>query len=157
MCWSGVFWKGARPLLICSNILKLLPAPISAIFLLLASAFLPFLPMTSVQLLLLNLLYDILCIVMPWDNVDEEETMFPRDWSGKTLGRFMMSFGPISSLFDIATFLFLLPVSHAVRMGNLSEAYRSCLTASVCVTVPNGMVFGVHVDAGADPAFSANP
>ena len=72
-----------------------------------ASAFLPFLPMTSIQILLLNLLYDILCIVLPWDNVDEEETLSPRDWSGKTLGRFMMSFGPISSLFDIATFLFL--------------------------------------------------
>ncbi len=72
-----------------------------------ASAFLPFLPMTSVQILLLNLLYDILCIVLPWDNVDEEETLSPRDWSGKTLGRFMLSFGPISSLFDIATFLFL--------------------------------------------------
>ena len=72
-----------------------------------ASAFLPFLPMTSIQILLLNLLYDILCIVLPWDNVDEEETLSPRDWSGKTLGRFMMSFGPISSLFDIVTFLFL--------------------------------------------------
>ena len=72
-----------------------------------ASAFLPFLPMTSVQILLLNLLYDILCIVLPWDNVDEEENMSPRDWSGKTLGRFMLFFGPISSLFDIATFLFL--------------------------------------------------
>ena len=72
-----------------------------------ASAFLPFLPMTSIQILLLNLLYDILCIVLPWDNVDEEETLSPRDWSGKTLGRFMMSFGPLSSLFDIATFLFL--------------------------------------------------
>ena len=72
-----------------------------------ASAFLPFLPMTSVQILLLNLLYDILCIVLPWDNVDEEETLSPRDWSGKTLGRFMLSFGPISSLFDMATFLFL--------------------------------------------------
>ena len=72
-----------------------------------ASAFLPFLPMTSLQLLLLNLLYDVLCIILPWDNVDEEETLSPRDWSGKTLGRFMLSFGPISSLFDIATFLFL--------------------------------------------------
>ena len=72
-----------------------------------ASAFLPFLPMTSIQILLLNLLYDILCIVLPWDNVDEEETLSPRDWSGKTLGRFMMSFGPLSSLFDIATFLLL--------------------------------------------------
>lgn len=72
-----------------------------------ASAFLPFLPMTSLQILLLNLLYDILCIILPWDNVDEEETLSPRDWSGKTLGRFMLFFGPISSIFDIVTFLFL--------------------------------------------------
>lgn len=72
-----------------------------------ASAFLPFLPMTAIQLLLLNLLYDILCIVLPWDNVDDEEVTVPKDWSGKTLGRFMKSFGPISSLFDIATFAFL--------------------------------------------------
>ncbi|EQE59209.1 cation transporting ATPase, family protein [Clostridioides difficile CD45] len=72
-----------------------------------ASAFLPFLPMTSIQILLLNLLYDTLCIVLPWDNVDEEEMLSPRDWSGKTLRQFMLSFGPISSLFDIVTFLFL--------------------------------------------------
>lgn len=72
-----------------------------------ASAFLPFLPMTALQLLLLNLLYDVLCIILPWDNVDEEETLSPREWSGKTLGQFMLSFGPISSLFDIVTFLFL--------------------------------------------------
>lgn len=72
-----------------------------------ASAFLPFLPMTSIQILLLNLLYDTLCIVLPWDNVDEEEMLSPRDWSGKTLRQFMLSFGPISSLFDITTFLFL--------------------------------------------------
>lgn len=72
-----------------------------------ASAFLPFLPMTSLQILLLNLLYDVLCIILPWDNVDEEETLSPKDWSGKTLGQFMLFFGPISSLFDIVTFLFL--------------------------------------------------
>ena len=72
-----------------------------------ASAFLPFLPMTSLQILLLNLLYDVLCIILPWDNVDEEETLSPKDWSGKTLGRFMLFFGSISSLFDIVTFLFL--------------------------------------------------
>lgn len=63
--------------------------------------------MTSIQILLLNLLYDTLCIVLPWDNVDEEEMLSPRDWSGKTLRQFMLSFGPISSLFDITTFLFL--------------------------------------------------
>lgn len=72
-----------------------------------ASAFLPFLPMTSLQLLLLNLLYDVLCIILPWDNVHIEETLSPRDWSGKTLGCFMLTFGPISSLFDIITFIFL--------------------------------------------------
>ena len=82
-----------------------------------ASAFLPFLPMTSLQILLLNLLYDILCIIFPWDNVDEEETLSPRDWSGKTLGRFMLFFGPISSLFDIVTFLFLYYILCPVLCG----------------------------------------
>ena len=72
-----------------------------------ASAFLPFLPMTAIQLLLLNLLYDTLCIVLPWDLVDPEDYRKPREWSGKTLGRFMRWFGPISSAFDILTFLFL--------------------------------------------------
>lgn len=72
-----------------------------------ASIFLPFLPMLSVQLLLLNLLYDILCLVLPWDNVDEDIYSLPREWSGRTLGRFMRFFGPISSIFDIVTFGFL--------------------------------------------------
>ncbi len=72
-----------------------------------ASVFLPFFPMTSVQLLLLNLLYDTLCLVLPWDQVDETACSRPLEWSGRTLGRFMRAFGPISSIFDILTFLFL--------------------------------------------------
>ena len=72
-----------------------------------ASVFLPFFPMTSVQLLLLNLLYDTLCLVLPWDRVDEETCLRPLEWSGRTLGRFMRVFGPISSIFDILTFAFL--------------------------------------------------
>lgn len=72
-----------------------------------ASIFLPFFPMTSVQLLLLNLLYDILCLVLPWDKVDNEICSNPLDWSGQKLSRFMMTFGPISSIFDIITFVFL--------------------------------------------------
>ena len=63
--------------------------------------------MTSIQLLLLNLLYDVLCLILPWDNVDEELYCKPRDWSGKTLGRFMLFFGPISTIFDLTTFVFL--------------------------------------------------
>lgn len=72
-----------------------------------ASVFLPFFPITSIQLLLLNLLYDILCLVLPWDYVDEDACVRPLEWSGRTLGRFMRFFGPVSSLFDILTFLFL--------------------------------------------------
>lgn len=72
-----------------------------------ASVFLPFFPITSVQLLLLNLLYDILCLVLPWDRVDGEMCARPLEWSGRSLGRFMVFFGPISSVFDIITFAFL--------------------------------------------------
>ena len=72
-----------------------------------ASVFLPFFPMTSLQLLLLNLLYDTLCLILPWDHVDEETCSRPLEWSGRTLGRFMRFFGPISSCFDILTFSYL--------------------------------------------------
>ena len=72
-----------------------------------ASVFLPIFPRTALQLLLLNLLYDILCLALPWDQVDEEVCLKPLVWSGKTLGRFMRFFGPISSCFDILTFGYL--------------------------------------------------
>lgn len=72
-----------------------------------ASVFLPFFPMTSLQILLLNLLYDILCLVLPWDHVDRITCSRPLEWSGRTLGRFMRFFGPISSVFDIVTFAYL--------------------------------------------------
>ena len=72
-----------------------------------ASVFLPFFPMTSVQLLLLNLLYDILCLALPWDHVDQDILAKPLEWSGRTLGRFMRFFGPISSIFDLLTFAYL--------------------------------------------------
>ena len=72
-----------------------------------ASVFLPFFPMTSIQLLLLNLLYDILCLILPWDNVDTDLLTKPLEWSGRTLGKFMTFFGPLSSVFDLLTFVFL--------------------------------------------------
>jgi P-type Mg2+ transporter len=71
---------------------------------LLASAFLPFLPMLPVQLLVQNLLYDISQIAIPFDNVDEELLRRPQRWNPGELGRFMLYFGPISSIFDILTF-----------------------------------------------------
>ena len=72
-----------------------------------ASVLLPFFPMTSVQLLLLNLLYDILCLILPWDTVDGDFLSKPLEWSGKTIGKFMTFFGPLSSVFDLLTFAFL--------------------------------------------------
>lgn len=72
-----------------------------------ASVLLPFFPMTSIQLLLLNLLYDILCLILPWDHVDADLLTKPLEWSGRTLGKFMTFFGPVSSLFDLLTFVFL--------------------------------------------------
>lgn len=71
---------------------------------LIASAFLPFLPMLPLQLLVQNLLYDISQIAIPFDNVDEELVKKPLKWNPADIGRFMVFFGPISSVFDITTY-----------------------------------------------------
>jgi len=71
---------------------------------LVASAFLPFLPMLPLQLLVQNLLYDIGQTGIPFDNVDPELVTRPLQWNPADIGRFMLFFGPISSLFDMATF-----------------------------------------------------
>lgn len=74
---------------------------------LVASAFIPFLPMLSIQLILLNLIYDLSCSAIPWDNVDEEFLKIPRKWDSSSMGRFMLWIGPISSIFDITTYAVL--------------------------------------------------
>ena len=73
-----------------------------------SSIFLPFLPATAAQLLLLNLCYDATCLALSWDNVDDAEIARPKAWSGKGLGSFMLHFGFASSAFDIITFAILL-------------------------------------------------
>lgn len=87
-----------------------------------ASIFLPFMPMNAIQILLLNLLYDCLCIILVWDNVDIQAYQQPQRWSGKTLSRFMLTFGPISSLFDIITFILLYLIIAPAACGNLPYA-----------------------------------
>jgi len=74
---------------------------------LVASAFLPFLPMAAVHLLLLNLVYDLCCTAIPWDNVDTEFIARPRKWDASSIGRFMAWMGPTSSVFDIMTYVIL--------------------------------------------------
>ncbi|MCS7023153.1 MAG: cation transporting ATPase C-terminal domain-containing protein, partial [Gemmataceae bacterium] len=71
---------------------------------LVAGAFLPFLPMLPLHLLVQNLLYDISQIAIPFDNVDEELVRKPQRWNPGHIGRFMVCFGPVSSIFDILTF-----------------------------------------------------
>lgn len=74
---------------------------------LVASAFIPFLPMLPLQLLVLNLIYDLSCISIPWDNVDPEYLCKPRKWNASSIGKFMLWIGPTSSVFDITTYLLM--------------------------------------------------
>jgi len=78
-----------------------------------ASLFLSFLPMLPTQILLNNLLYDVSEMTIPTDEVDEEQLERPSHWDLGLIRRFMVFFGPISSLFDFAMFAILLLVFHA--------------------------------------------
>jgi len=77
------------------------------------SIFLPFLPMLPVQILANNMLYDFSQMTIPTDKVDEERLLKPSKWNFKNIKRFILFFGPISSLFDYATFFVMLYVFHA--------------------------------------------
>jgi len=72
-----------------------------------ASAFLPFLPMLPIQILMLNLIYDISCITIPWDNVDSNYLKIPRKWDPSSISKFMIWIGPTSSVFDITTYVLM--------------------------------------------------
>lgn len=78
-----------------------------------ASALLSFLPMLPSQILLNNLLYDSSQLAIPTDNVDAEQLHAPSHWNIAFIRRFMLTFGPISSLFDFLTFGLMLGVLHA--------------------------------------------
>jgi Mg2+-importing ATPase len=78
-----------------------------------AAAFLPFLPMLPFQILLNNLLYDASQMTIPTDRVDEEQLVRPSHWDIRFIRRFMIRFGPISSVFDFATFAVMLWVFNA--------------------------------------------
>lgn len=94
-----------------------------------ASVLLPFLPMVSVQLILLNLIYDLSCTAIPWDNVDEEFLAVPRKWDASSVGKFMLWIGPTSSIFDWITYLFMyfvfcpMFVSHGILFNDLANHF----------------------------------
>ncbi|MGL5575137.1 MAG: magnesium-translocating P-type ATPase [Sarcina sp.] len=76
----------------------------NSISVLMASIFLPFVPMLPIELLIQNLVYDITQVFLPWDRVDEELIAKPRKWDSKDIGKMMIVFGPTNSIFDICTF-----------------------------------------------------
>lgn len=84
-----------------------------------ASAFLPFMPMLSMHLLLLNLIYDLSCTAIPWDHVDAEFLKIPRKWDASSIGKFMVWIGPTSSVFDITTYLLMYFVICPMMCGGL--------------------------------------
>jgi Mg2+-importing ATPase len=75
-----------------------------------ASAFLPFLPMTPIQILTNNMLYDFSQAPIPTDSVDEELVALPMPWNVDQIKRFILCIGPISSIFDYSTFFVMLYV-----------------------------------------------
>ncbi|WP_333789210.1 magnesium-translocating P-type ATPase [Parolsenella catena] len=114
-----------------ANMIKYVKMTVSSNFgniasVLVAAALLPFLPMTAVQLLLLNLIYDLTCTAIPWDNVDEDAIRTPRRWDTASVRRFMVAFGPLSSVFDILTFaalfFFVCPAVAGGAWGTLDAA-----------------------------------
>ena len=94
------------------NIIKYIKMTASSNFgnvfsMLVASIFLPFLPLLPVQILVLNLLYDISQLSIPFDRMDDDYLRKPRRWDAGDIGRFMVWIGPVSSIFDITTFALL--------------------------------------------------
>ncbi|MDD4181924.1 MAG: magnesium-translocating P-type ATPase [Victivallaceae bacterium] len=110
------------------NIIKYIKMTASSNFgnmfsVLVASAFLPFLPMLPLQILVLNLIYDISCISIPWDNVDDEYLRKPRKWDASSIGKFMLWIGPTSSVFDITTYcLMFFVICPAILGGSYATA-----------------------------------
>ncbi len=97
---------------------------------LVASAMLPFLPMESLHLIILNLIYDLSCTAIPWDNVDDDLLDKPCQWEAGSIKSFMLWIGPISSIFDITTYIFMyfilcpLVISHGVLFHDLAKVYQ---------------------------------
>ena len=103
-----------------------------------ASIFLPFLPMAPIQVLTNNLLYDFSQTTIPTDRVDDEYLMAPRQWDIGNLTKFVLTIGPISSIFDYLTFFMMLYVFHAWDKPALFQAgwfVESLLTQTLIIHI----------------------
>lgn len=98
-----------------------------------ASAFLPFLPMLPSQILLNNVLYDSSQLALPTDRVDPEALARPTQWDIGLIRRFMLWFGPVSSVFDFATFALLYQVFKLDEAGFQSGWFVESLATQTLV------------------------
>ena len=102
------------------------------------SLFLPFLPMAPIQVLTNNLLYDFSQTAIPTDNVDEEYIAAPRHWDISNVFKFMVFVGPISSIFDYATYAMMLFVFNAWTNPSLFQTgwfVESLLTQTLIIHI----------------------
>ena len=120
------------------NTMKYIKATTSSNFgnvfsVLIASIFLPFLPMLPIQLLFLGLIYEIASMSLPWDDMDKEYLYLPKKWEASSIQKFMVWFGPTSSIFDVTTFIitfFLIAPSIAGgQFVNLNEGQQALFIA----------------------------
>ncbi len=100
-----------------------------------ASIFLPFLPMAPIQVLLNNFLYDLSQLAIPTDTVDEEYVRRPRPWDISSIRRFMVTFGPISSVFDFLTFGLLLWLGVSEKMFHTGWFIESFCTQALVIHI----------------------
>ena len=103
-----------------------------------ASIFLPFLPMKPIQILTNNLLYDISQLAIPFDNVDKDYIKKPRKWKIDDIRRFIIYIGPISSIFDYATYFVMLFIFNSWNNPSLFQTgwfVESLLTQTLIIHV----------------------
>ncbi|MGT2932649.1 magnesium-translocating P-type ATPase [Streptococcus catagoni] len=122
------------------NMMKYIKLTLSSNFgnvfsILIASIFLPFLPMLSMQLLVQNLIYDISQLTIPWDKVDEEAISKPVKWDVNQLWNFTLKIGPVSSVFDIISFLVLWYVIKANTLAEQSVFQAGWFIVGICTQV----------------------
>ncbi|MDN6195301.1 MAG: magnesium-translocating P-type ATPase [Atopostipes suicloacalis] len=123
---------------IFGNTMKYIKATTSSNFgnvfsVLIASLFLPFLPMLPIQLLFLGLIYEISSMSIPWDHMDEEYLYTPKKWEAASIQKFMVWFGPTSSIFDVTTFLisffYIAPAVAGASYGSVSGEQEALFIA----------------------------
>lgn len=100
-----------------------------------ASLFLPFLPLLAKQILLNNFLSDVPSLAIASDNVDPDQLRRPRHWDIRFVRRFMISFGLVSSLFDFATFVFLLFFAHATEAAFQTAWFVESLLTELAIVL----------------------